>query len=116
MKRWLICWVLIITLMFSLCACSTVVDENGDEIIIICDKYRVIEKLNMVSYIVYDMDTMVVYHYRSASHSGQMAPYQIYKDGAIYGAVYEDGQIIAKPYALGITNEMVEDQFSSWFN
>ena len=49
------------------------------------------------------------------THGGYLTPYQIYQDGAIYGAVYENGKIVPKPYAMGITEEMIDKYIGNIF-
>ena len=41
--------------------------------------------------------------------------FKIYKDGLIYGAVYEDGEIKSVPYAVGLTDEMIKEYLNNLF-
>lgn len=112
MKKF-ICMLMALVMCLSLCACgSTVIDENGTETKTFLDEYGIISHdWEWNHRIVYHLQTKVVYIYREG-----FSPYQIYENGAIYGAVYENGKIIPVPYALGITDEMIEDQFNHWFS
>ena len=112
MKRF-ICMLMVFVMCLSLCACrSKVIDENGVETKTFLDEYGIISHNREWNYrVVYLLQTKVVYIYREG-----FSPYQIYQNGAIYGAVYENGEIVPDPYALSITNEMIENQFNNWFS
>ena len=56
-----------------------------------------------------------MFYIETAGYGGYLSPYQIYQDGAIYGAVYENGKIVPKPYAMGITEEMIDNYIGSIF-
>ena len=103
MKK-IICLLLALALCLSLCACgSKIVDENGVEKKTFLDEYGMIShNWEYNYYIVYHLQTKVVYIYREG-----FSPYQIYQDGVIYGAVYENGTIVPAPYAMGITWDML---------
>ena len=111
MKRF-ICMLMALVMCLSLCACgSKVIDDNGVETKTFLDEYGIISwNWEYNHYVVYHLQTKVVYIYREG-----FSPYQIYKNGAIYGAVYENGEIVPVPYALGITDKMIKDQFNNWF-
>lgn len=111
MKRF-ICVLMALVMCLSLCACgSKVIDDNGAEIKTFLDEYGIISRnWEYNYYVVYHLQSKVVYIYREG-----FSPYQIYKNDAIYGAVYENGEIVPVPYALGITDKMIEDQFNNWF-
>lgn len=79
--------------------CGTaVVDSNGAEREIICDRFvKIIDGAWFDE--VYDMDSHVVYYLQYGGHGGFLTPKLIYQDGAIYGCVYENGEYIPVPYA-----------------
>lgn len=103
MKK-IVCLLMALVMCLSLCACgSTVIDENGVETKTFLDEYGIISHNWEWNYrIVYHLQTKVVYIYREG-----FSPYQIYQDGVIYGAVYENGEIVPVPYAMGITWDMI---------
>lgn len=103
MKR-IICMLLALVICLGLCACgSKVIDENGVERKTFFDEYGIIShNWEYNYYVVYHLQTKVVYIYREG-----FSPYQICQDGVIYGAVYEDGEIVPMPYAMGITLDML---------
>lgn len=114
MKK-IVCLLLALVMCLSLCACATTVDENGVEVPGL-GKFIFIEQgtANDLD-LMYHVDTKIVYHADLTGEGNSLAPYQIYQDGAIYGAVYENGQIVAKPYAMGITEEMIENYLNGLF-
>lgn len=118
MKRYTICWLIILIIALcvgTLAACSATQIVDGEEVKIIDYRFGVVEELELGNYIVYDIQTKVVFYIESAGHGGYLAPYQVYKDGAIYGAVYENGEIVPVPYAMGITEEMIDNYIGSIF-
>lgn len=106
MKK-IICLLLVLVMCLGLCACTPTQIVDGEEVKIIDYRFGVIKELELGNYIVYDVHTKVVFYIESGGHGGYLAPYQIYKDGAIYGAVYENGEIVPVPYAMGMTWDMV---------
>ena len=104
---------LIMCLILGACAVTQVVE--GEEVKIVDYRFGVIEELGLGNYLVYDIHTKVVFYVETAGHGGYLSPYQIYQDGAIYGAVYENGKIVPKPYAMGITEEMIDNYIGSIF-
>lgn len=67
-------------------------------------------------YLAYHKDTKVVYEINSLDyHKQSFIPYQVYKNGVIYGAVYEDGEIKLVPYAMGLTDEMIKEYLNELF-
>ena len=116
MKRF-ICMLLLLIMCLSACSSATTTNEVGAKVpgagrfIFIYELDTDIEK----QYLAYDRETYIVYYADVQGESKYVAPYQIYQNGAIYGAVYKNGEIIPVPYALGITDEMIEDQFNNWF-
>lgn len=103
MKRF-VCILLALVMCLGLCACGNkVIDENGVEREAFFDEYGIIShNWEYNYYMVYHLQTKVVYIYREG-----FSPYQIYQDGVIYGAVYENGGVVPKPYALGLTFDML---------
>lgn len=110
MKRF-IAILLALVMCLGLCACNGA--EVGETIE---NKFIVIENVTYSDKVVYHQDTLIVYFLDNDSYGGYLTPYQIYENGAIYGAVYENGEIVPVPYALGVTPEMLESQIGSWFN
>ena len=104
---------LIMCLILGACAVTQVVE--GEEVKIVDYRFGVIEELGLGNYLVYDIYTKVVFYIETAGDGGYLSPYQIYQDGAIYGAVYENGKIVPKPYAMGITEEMIDNYIGSIF-
>lgn len=99
MKRFIICFILAISIMLGLCACLPTVVDQGEERVVFCGSFVSIKKQEIGNYIVYDKDTTVVYYLQYSSYEGHLSPYLIYKDGALYGAVFQDGEIVPVPYA-----------------
>ena len=62
-------------------------------------------------YLAYHKDTKIVYEINSL----YFIPYQVYKNGVIYGAIYEDGEIKLVPYAMGLTDEMIKEYLNGLF-
>lgn len=114
MKK-IVCLLLALVMCLGLCACTPTQIVDGEEVKIIDYRFGVIEKLALGNYIVYDVQTKVVFYIESAGDGGYFAPYQIYKDGAIYGAVYENGEIVPVPYAMGITSEIIDSYIGKIF-
>ena len=104
---------LIMCLVLGACAVTQVVE--GEEVKVVDYRFGIIEELGLGNYLVYDIHTKVVFYVETAGHGGYLSPYQIYQDGAIYGAVYENGEIVPVPYAMGITEEMIENYFNGLF-
>ena len=102
MKRFIVCFVLVISIMLSLCACyPKTIDEQGVERRAFYKQFVVIEDDEDYSVaIVYQIHTKVVYFLRYGGKYGSfLSPYQIYQDGALYGAIFQDGEIVPVPYA-----------------
>ena len=114
MKR-IICLLLALVMCLGLCACAPTQIVEGEEVKIIDYRFGVIEELELGNYIVYDIHTKVVFYIESAGHGGYLAPYQIYQDGAIYGAIYENKEIVPVPYAMGVTSEMIDSYIGKIF-
>ena len=99
MKRFIVCFTLAISIMLGLCACyPKTVDEQGVERTVM-DGFVVISTIGNYSHVVYNLTTKVVYYLAIETHAGYLSPYLIYQDGYIYGAVFQDGEIIPVPYA-----------------
>ena len=99
MKRFIVCFVLAISVMLSLCACyPKTVDEQGVERTVI-DGFVIISTINNYNHVVYNQTTKVVYYLEIETHAGYLSPYLIYQDGALYGAIFQDGEIVPVPYA-----------------
>ena len=102
MKRFTFCIILIISIMLSLCACApTTIDEQGIEREVKYGTFVVIQTMaeNNHVYLVYHKLTNVVYCLQTGGNNGFCTPYFIYQDGALYGAIFQDGEIIPVPYA-----------------
>lgn len=109
MKRF-ICMLMALVMCLSLfCGCSnTIIDDTGVERDVVESRFAVIENYNNDNdYLAYDLKTKIVFYMEPYGNGGYLAPYQIYEDGVIYGAVYENGEIVPKPYAMGITFDMI---------
>ena len=104
---------LIMCLILGACAVTQVVE--GEEVKIVDYRFGVIEELGLGNYLVYDIYTKVVFYIETAGDGGYLSPYQIYQDGAIYGAVYENGKIVPVPYATGITSDMIDSYIGKIF-
>ena len=114
MKR-IVCFVLILVICASLfCGCFSTTNENGAPVDGYYD-FVIIRKMTDYSWIVYDKTTSVCYYTERGTHGGYMTPYQIYQDGALYGAVYENGEIVPVPYAMGITSDMIDSYIGKIF-
>lgn len=102
MRKFIICFVMAISIMLGLCACQEVIVDEGQERIV-HDGTFVEIKVNIEScnYIVYDRNTKVVYYLETATANdgGHLSPYLIYQNGALYGAIFQDGEIVPVPYA-----------------
>lgn len=113
MKK-IICIVITIILIFLLCCgCNEKETEPGTY-----GSFVLIEQINepREDYLVYHKDTKVVYEINSLNyHKQSFIPYQVYKNGVIYGAVYEDGEIKLVPYAMGLTDEMIKEYLNELF-
>ena len=102
MKRFIVCFVLAISIMLGLCACKEVVVDEGKERTVHDGTFVEIKSnINGCNYIVYDRNTKVVYYLEIAASTdgGHLSPYLIYQDGALYGAIFQDGEIVSVPYA-----------------
>lgn len=114
MKKKIICLFLALVTCFALCACAiTTQTIEGEEVKIIDCRFGIIEELTSYNYIVYDIHTKIVFYIETDSHDGYFAPYQICRNGVIYGAIYENGEIVPVPYAMGITEEMINSYDSN---
>ncbi len=114
MKR-IICFILMLVMCASLfCGCYSTTNEYGAP----ADGYRdfvIIRKISDYNWVVYDKTTSVVFYMEHGTHGGHMTPYQIYQDGALYGAVYENNEIVPTPYAMGVTSEMIDSYIGKIF-
>lgn len=101
MKKFSI-FLLITVILMSLCACNpTITDDEGIARELLCGSFVVLNEYSFDNYtvIVYHKTTSVVYYLQHGGHGGYLAPYLIYQDGAIYGAIFQDGEIVPVPYA-----------------
>ena len=114
MKK-IICLLLALVMCLGLCACAVTQVVDGEEVKIVDYRFGVIEELDLGNYLVYDIQTKVVFYIETAGHGGSLSPYQIYQDGALYGAVYENGEIVPVPYAMGITSDMIDSYIGKIF-
>lgn len=107
MKK-IVCLLLVLVICLGLCACNrTTVIVDNTERTVLRNSYVVLEEFYGSEYIVFHKDTNIVYIFDNDGYGGYLCPYQIYQDGVIYGAVYENGEIVPVPYAMGITWDMV---------
>lgn len=109
MKKFIcIIMVIILTLLFC-CGCHEPKTYGS---------FVLIERINepRTDYLAYHKDTKIVYEINKLySHRQNFIPYQIYKNGVIYGAIYEDGEIKPVPYAMGLTDEMIKEYLNGLF-
>ena len=98
MKK-IICLLLALVMCLGLCACTQTVIVDNTERAILRNKFVVLETFSDTQYIVFHKDTNIVYIFDNDGYGGYLCPYQIYQNGMIYGAVYENGSIIPTPYA-----------------
>lgn len=99
MKKFIICFALVISIMLGLCACyPTTIDEQGIERTVM-DGFVIISTIDNYDHVVYNQITRVVYYLEQETHAGYLSPYLIYQDGALYGAIFQDGEIVPVPYA-----------------
>ena len=98
MKK-IICLFLVLVMCLGLCACNQTIIVDNTERTILRNKFVVLETFYDSEYIVFHKDTNIVYIFDNGGYGGYLCPYQIYQDGMIYGAVYENGSIIPTPYA-----------------
>lgn len=114
MKR-LICILLTLVVCLGLLTgCYKTTNENGVEVEGI-DNFVIIQKITEYDWIVYDKTTMVVYYIEVGTHGGYLCPYQIYSDGGIYGAIYENGVIKPIPYSIHISEDTIHNFINSAF-
>ena len=106
MKK-IICLLLALVMCLVLCACSQTVIVDNTERTILRNVFVVLEEFTPSEYLVFHKDTNVIYIFENDGYGGYLCPYQIYQDGVIYGAVYENGEIVPVPYAMGITMDML---------
>ena len=100
MKK-IFCLLLALVICVSLfCGCASTTDSHGNPVNGSFN-FVVISSVNDYDWIMYDKTTSDVYYFEWGTHGGYMTPYQIYQDGKIYGAVYENQQIVPVPYAIG---------------
>ena len=116
MKRFFV-FLISITLLGALfCGCgrnTTETSSNPDQV----GPYVFIRQAsNSNAYLVYNVDTNVVYVINHEGFDNETCvPYYLYENGAIYGAVYKDGEIIPAPFAIGLTDEMIKEYLNGLF-
>ncbi len=108
---------LALIMCLGLCACggTTTTNEQNIEVngwgpyIYIRNTYGFYDDIVSAGYwLGYHKESKVVFEiYAPGTNLGTIVPYQIYEDGVIYGAVYENGEIVPKPYAMGLTFDML---------
>ena len=98
MKK-IICLLLALVMCLGLCACGQTVIIDNAERTILRNKFVVLENFYSSEYVVFHKDTNIVYIFDNDGYGGYLCPYQIYQDGVIYGAVYENGEIVPVPSA-----------------
>jgi hypothetical protein len=88
--------VILCVLLISLTSCSSQpTTPEGEEII--NDQWIVVYKNPLV---VYSKDTKIMYYYNFGGYTSYLSPYLIYKDGHIYGSIFENGEIVPVPFAV----------------
>lgn len=114
MKRF-ICLLLALVMCLGLCACGTQTQNEHNANVDGFGPYIYIRntdgdfnELASGFWLGYHRDTKIVYElYCPGTNYGMITPYQIYQDGVIYGAVYDNGEIVPMPYAMGFTLDML---------
>ena len=108
MKK-IICLVMATILILLLCCACSEKDMRTEPY----GSFVLIEQINepRTDYLAYHKDTKIVYEINSL----YFIPYQVYKNGVIYGAIYEDGEIKLVPYAMGLTDEMIKEYLNGLF-
>ena len=115
MKRF-ICLLIILVMCLGMCACGATTTNEQNVEVYGWGPYVYIQNTDgfyddIVSsgyWLGYHRDSKVVFEiYNAGCNAGTIVPYQIYKDGVIYGAVYENDEIVPVPYALGFTLDML---------
>lgn len=84
-----------------LCGCGTTTNEHGLKVEG-AGRFVFIEETgdDFTNHLAYDRETKIVYFYDEGGYNaGVYSQYLIYQDGAIYGAIYEDGKVIPVPFA-----------------
>jgi len=103
MKRFIVCFVLMVSIMLGLCACQeTIIDEGVKRTVHDGTFVEIKTNINDCNFIVYDINTKVVYYLETAAATdgGHLSPYLIYQDGYIYGAIFQDGEIVPVPLCV----------------
>lgn len=90
---------LALTLILSLCACAPQETIDGREYEVLDNNFMIVKEYEYGTYLVATKDTGVMYVLETYGHGGYLSPYFIYKDGAIYGAVWIDEEIVPVPFA-----------------
>ena len=112
MKKIICMFMSIILVLLFCCGCGE--ENTGPETY---SSFIIIEQTTPErnDYLAYHKDTKVVYELsRLYTNQQNFVPYQIYKNGVIYGAVYEDGEIKPAPYAIGLTDEMIKEYLDNF--
>lgn len=100
MKNFIICFVLVFIIALILCTYIYIRTDKRPEIKIYNDTLVEIEHRSSDNKIIYDKNTKIVYYFETgANDGGYLSPYLIYQNGALYGAIFQDGEIIPVPYA-----------------
>ena len=74
MKKIIVCFILVISIMLGLCACyPKIVDEQGAERTLI-DGFVVISTINNYNHVVYNQTTKVVYYLETQTNAGYLSP------------------------------------------
>lgn len=87
-------------LILSLCACASQETINGRKYEVVDGNFMIIKKYDYGTYLVATKDTGVIYVIETCGERGFLSPYLIYEDGAIYGAIWIDEEIVPIPFAI----------------
>lgn len=71
--------------------------------------YMIIEEEAPSVHLVYDNNTNIVYRIIGNQYDGGFVPYLINDNGIIYGAIYENGEIVKAPFATTINIQDIID-------
>ncbi len=95
-------FVLLLTLMLilSLCACAPQETIDGRKYEVLDSNFLIVQEYEYGTYLVAMKDTGVMYVLEAYGHGGFLSPYLIYEDGAIYGAVWIDEEIVPVPFGV----------------
>ena len=96
-KIFALCLALILILNLNACTPQETID--GREYDIIKSNFIIVKEYEHGTYLVAAKDTNVIYFIDRYGDEGFMSPYLICEDGAIYGSMWIDEEIVPVPFA-----------------